>query len=264
MKLKRIFQFVIPCLLSLVLIISGSFAIMSSVDAKTNVINFGNVKITIEENGWLKGSTVINDANQNGITDFAENFYPRKIIDKPTIIKNVGENTAWVVLKLTVSTHNLPYKTTNLSEFTDLYNVDRTEYIPFCGFTIKDKRDVYGNQLYGTVYPENKSTKYASNYFNEDWVILETDKTHMNITNGYIIYYLGYNRPIAPNETIKPYDGVQIYDYTFYNSYGDKIVTDISFEPYIRTDAYALQADFNNEVSTVEEAWTQYQSIATE
>ena len=64
-----------------------------SPDSLTNVITAGSVSITLEENNWNP--------------DNAKDIHPLQSVKKDPVVKNIGENDAWVFLEVSVPRRNL-------------------------------------------------------------------------------------------------------------------------------------------------------------
>ena len=90
----------IACIISLIAILSvtGIFTYLTDADTAYDKFTIGQVKIEIEEPVWDESP----DINENGIPDYAEKLVPNSVIKKDPQIVNIGDNSAYVFLKVKV------------------------------------------------------------------------------------------------------------------------------------------------------------------
>ena len=95
----------IVCIIAIISIIGiwGISAYLTDTDTATNQFVVGQVKIELKEPSWESAT----DLDGNGIPDYAENVVPNDTIQKDPQIKNIGNNSAYVYLKVTVPVKNV-------------------------------------------------------------------------------------------------------------------------------------------------------------
>ena len=96
----------ISLLLIAALLITGALAFLTATDSKTNVFTIGNVDINLYEDDWYDHDSgdILDDENNNGVPDFAEDIVPGQEIDKAPYVENTGSNEAWVYMTVSVPT----------------------------------------------------------------------------------------------------------------------------------------------------------------
>lgn len=87
MKKKITAIALVVCLVA-VAIVGGSLAYFTDTDAKTNTFTVGNVDITLTEENWIGGGTVI------------PQVYPGEVLAKDPVVENVGANPCFVRIKV--------------------------------------------------------------------------------------------------------------------------------------------------------------------
>lgn len=202
-----------------VALVSGILAYLTSTDTKTNEFTIGSVKIKLLEPAW-NGEGVV-DTDGDGIPNFAENVAPNAVIPKDPQIKNTGENSAYVYLKVTVPVRKVKVASSD-----------------------------------GTLLSEEATDtplfKYTVN--SEDWTeITSASEEIKNDSNEVIeethVYY--YKEKLEKNQTTSPlFENV-----TFAN------IVDEPVEPLgkyvVQVDAYAIQSE-NLDGATIEGAYAIY------
>lgn len=95
----------IVCIIAIISILGiwGISAYLTDTDTATNQFVVGQVKIELKEPSWESAT----DLDGNGIPDYAENVVPNDTIQKDPQIKNIGNNSAYVYLKVTVPVKNV-------------------------------------------------------------------------------------------------------------------------------------------------------------
>ena len=138
---KKIIGKVAVFAIVIVLVVGGIMAYLTDTDSKTNNFTIGNVDIVLHEDGWdaladgdgTVGTpdTTNSPSTSNGIPDVAENVVANQVITKDPTIENVGNNPAFVYLKVTVPTATVneanDTTTTNKQLFTYTTNAGWTE-----------------------------------------------------------------------------------------------------------------------------------------
>ena len=95
----------IVCIIAIISILGiwGILAYLTDTDTATNQFVVGQVKIELKEPSWESAT----DSNGDGIPDYAESIVPNDTIQKDPQIKNIGNNSAYVYLKVTVPVKNV-------------------------------------------------------------------------------------------------------------------------------------------------------------
>lgn len=198
--------------------VSGIIAYLTDTDTASNKFTIGQVKIELQEPTWDNA----NDADKDGIPDYAETIVPNATIAKDPQVKNVGSNDAYIYLKVTV-----PVKSVITA------NSD--------GTLVND----------GVAQPTQLFTYTKNTSWQE---ITSKRTTNTNETTGEVesytyVYY--YNTKVAPNATTATlFDTV-----TFANVIEGQI--DLT-EHQIDIQAYAIQSDSLPEDTTIESAYDIY------
>lgn len=196
--------------------ISGVFAYLTDTDTADNIFTVGKVKIDLQEPAWENAE----DNNDNGIPDNAENITPNATIAKDPQVKNIGENNAYIYLKVTVPAEEL---------------------------IVADENGILLNN---GLAQETQIYTYTKN---ENWTELEKTE-NVNEETGKIesytyVYY--YNTELAPEATTDPlFNNVK-----FANVIEGQV--DLS-ENQINIQAYAIQSENLPEGTTIESAYTIY------
>jgi predicted ribosomally synthesized peptide with SipW-like signal peptide len=182
--------------------VSGIMAYLTDTDTASNKFTVGKVDIQLSEPNW---STT--DDDKDGIPDVAQNITPNATIKKDPQVKNIGENDAYIYLKVTV-----PAKSVITA------NSDGTL--------------VNGGKA--------QATQLFTYKTNSNWTEITSKKTeNKNATTNEVesytyVYY--YNNKVAPKETTKTlFDSV-----TFANVIEGQVD---SSNQQIDIEAYAIQAD---------------------
>lgn len=103
---KRIYYLLSILILS-ILLFDGIYAYFTDIEAKSNVFTMGNVNIELIEPRWNS----LEDLDNNGIPDIAENIVSNTTIEKDPKVKNVGSNPAYIFIEI-----NIPYSSVSLKE----------------------------------------------------------------------------------------------------------------------------------------------------
>ena len=91
------------------MVVGGTLAYFTADDAATNVFTIGNVKIDLTEPLW--------EANLNG-EEMLENIYPGMPITKDPMVTNIGDNPAFVRVKVEIPTFSPDGSSTTMPLFT--------------------------------------------------------------------------------------------------------------------------------------------------
>lgn len=153
----------IVCIIAIISILGiwGISAYLTDTDTATNQFVVGQVKIELKEPSWESAT----DLDGNGIPDYAENVVPNDTIQKDPQIKNIGNNSAYVYLKVTVPVKNVVVANndgtllnegnpTNTQLFTYNINNDWKEIVSARKENLNSSNEV---ESYTYVYYYNKS-----------------------------------------------------------------------------------------------------------
>lgn len=91
------------------MVVGGTLAYFTADDAATNVFTVGNVKIDLTEPLW--------EANLDG-NEMLENIYPGMPITKDPMVTNIGDNPAFVRVKVEIPTFSPDGSSTTMPLFT--------------------------------------------------------------------------------------------------------------------------------------------------
>lgn len=210
---------IIGCMVALIAILSicGIFAYLTDIDTASNKFTVGQVKIELQEPTWAAGA----DSNNNKIPDYAENIVPNSTIAKDPQIKNVGENSAYVYIKVTV---------------------------PVESVITAGQDGVLKNS------GAKQDTQLFTYSVNSDWKEIVSARETKESVAGKIesytyVYY--YNKPLAKDATSQSlFDTV-----TFANVIEGQV--DLSSHQ-IDLEAYAIQSDSLPENTSIEGAYALY------
>ena len=198
--------------------ISGVLAYLTDTDTASNKFTIGQVKIDLQEPTWDEAT----DTDDDGIPDFAENIVPNATIEKDPQVENVGSNSAYIYLKVTV-----PAEKVITAQSNGVLNNNGVE----------------------------TDTQLFSYTVNSDWTEITSErKTNTNATTGEVesytyVYY--YKEAVAPNATTTTlFDSV-----IFANVIEGQI--DLT-ENQIDIEAYAIQSDNLPANTTIEGAYAIY------
>ena len=114
-KKKTIFTAIV---LLAVLVIGGLVAYFTDTETRTNVLTLGNVDIQLNETGWT------NSTGTNYTLDAANNIVPNQAIAKDPSVSNIGENDAYVFLKVEVPYASVKTGTATTPTAQDLFTMD--------------------------------------------------------------------------------------------------------------------------------------------
>ena len=120
----------------------------------------GKVDIELHEDKW----DALEDADNDGIPDVAENITPTKTITKDPSIKNIGINDAWVYLEITVPmryviTANADGSRSEIA-YTELFSFTKNaDWDELSRTVAADKSEVVYVYAYNKVIKANEQTK---------------------------------------------------------------------------------------------------------
>lgn len=170
--MKRSFLIIICAVLVLCISAVGAFSFLTSKTEPTiNTFSIGNIEIKLIEPKW----SALPDENKNNIPDKAENLSPNETIIKDPTITNVGANSAFVYLKISIPKKAVRYMNDSGTI------IERNEDNPIELFTYKT---------------------------NTNWVQFMVDNSED--CNDYYYYY---DKALSPNETtVALFDSVTFLD----------------------------------------------------
>ena len=210
----------IACIISLVAILSvtGIFTYLTDAESTYDKFTIGQIRIEIEEPTWDNAP----DYNENGIPDYAEKLVPNGVIKKDPQIVNVGENSAYVYLKVKVPIQ----KVITAKEDGILENSGRAKETELFTYSINNKWDEIKSAR-EQVKNSNGETEY----------------------NSYVYYY---KKALEANgdRTQSLFDSVK-----FANLISNQLNSNIY---QIGLEAYAIQADNLPDGISIEEAYQIY------
>lgn len=219
MKKNKVIGIISIIALLSILIVSGTSAYLTSTDTINNTFTIGNVKIKILEPTWQDEEVV--DTDDDGIPDFAENIVPNNTIPKDPQIENIGENDAYVYMKVTIPAK----KIITAAKDGKILNNGEAVDTPLFTYDIDSNWTEITSAIDTTTNDSDEVTEYIH------------------------VYY--YNKKIEKGEkTTALFNSV-----TFANIIDGQLESLSSCN--IKIDAYAIQSD-NLQVESIEEAYAVY------